>query len=577
MESVPVTKWAKEQLPKQLEAVWSKADQLHALIASALDAGVVDEVKGAVERLGQLEPKSMRAAELDAVLAAKSGDNKAARAKFEAVVKKFPNSATSWVNLSRLDELDKQSKPAMEKATKALELAPTHDGVVRWWQALHTRHAPGLVRPQLEKIAKEPDGWRARIALAELLVSSGEGARALELYKSVATDRRESPETLAYLAQSLYERELVPEIVSVLGDEWSAVAKDSQLGQYIVRSFLARHDPDRAEQALGMMGAVEPKFAAELRDAIAKERKSPAAVPAEVRIAPLNGPIWSVALGRPEWLQKKRPASGGTPIAVLAWGVPPDIFDSPGLDGVVSRAAPLALTEALWAKTNAEAVTLLPLMGKQGLVRWTKPQTPEQLMPVFSGLPKNAVLVTGVVALGKSLEAQLTILSPLKQLQRDVRVSGDTVEALLAAAEQGLLETLTKDGLVTAAPAPAELLPAQRSRDYLAALDALAIEVLAGLELINRGEVFNTQLLRQRLGALVQQAGGAISPLLMFAGGLVAAARLQPDAVAAYADDLNAMIRPASVEPLNELLAAAQRKALPNGSWAEGLTKLFPK
>ena len=215
-------------------------------------------------------------------------------------------------------------------------------------------------------------------------------------------------------------------------------------------------------------------------------------------------------------------------------------------------------------------------------MRWTKAQPPEQLLPVFSGLAKNAALVTGVLGRGQALEAQLTIVWPEKKLEKDVVVKAETPEGLLAEAETKLIEALIKEGLVTAATAPAGLLPASRSRAYLAALDGLAIELLAGLQLIKRSEVQNTSLMREQLIALVRDSGRAPSAVLLYAGALIAAARLQPDAVAAFAEDLEAMTKPPGLEPLELLQAVAQRRAVPkmgtaeDQAWAEGLKKLFP-
>src|SRR5438128_1091400 len=109
---------------------------------------------------------------------------------------------------------------------------------------------------------------------------------------------------------------MVREIVSALGDAWADVAGDAQIGPLVARSFVARHEPQRARQVRVMMGVKD----AELEGALAQETAAVAA-PEQVRVVPLPGPIWSLGLGAPPWLQKLKPARGGPAVGVLAWSV----------------------------------------------------------------------------------------------------------------------------------------------------------------------------------------------------------------------------------------------------------------
>ncbi len=54
MQSMPLKQWAKGELPAEVKAAWKDPDALHLVIASALEAGLLDEIKDAAERLGEL-------------------------------------------------------------------------------------------------------------------------------------------------------------------------------------------------------------------------------------------------------------------------------------------------------------------------------------------------------------------------------------------------------------------------------------------------------------------------------------------------------------------------------------------
>ncbi len=236
-------------------------------------------------------------------------------------------------------------------------------------------------------------------------------------------------------------------------------------------------------------------------------------------------------------------------------------------------AVPLALAEALWARSTASPLALLPIVQGQGFVRWTQPQSAEALAPALGGLPKDAALVTGVLSRlpNATLEVQLTLIWPKKKLQKALAAKSDTLAGLADEAERVVLAACVSEGLVSLQTEAKGLLPTgeQRTQSYLSARSTRSwTQLLAGQELINRAEVFNGAFVRANLGELVRALPGVSSPLLMFSAALLACARLRPDDVAAFADDLRAMSRPPALQPLEGLLAAADGGTAKDAAWS---------
>lgn len=597
MKKLDVHTWASTVLPEQLRSAWNDADALDRLIRSALEAGVPEAVTAAVRRLGDLDKDSERAGTALGAWALSRGDRQLARRQLERVLQAFPKSATALANLSRLDEMEGRSSEARDKARRALALVPNHEGVFGWWHALTWKRARASLRAELEELAALPNTWRARLALAELLLTTHEQEKALTYYRQACLAADGALPALVAVVDSMHARRLTRDVVAVLGDTMATATVDPQVAIVVARSFLLRGEPEvAARQLTELQRSASPEalapFAGELSElqrALKAERSAPEPSIKERSIVPIAGPIWLAGLGNPPVLQRRRGLEApSATVGLLAWSVARDGFVGSEVAGPLSRGVPLALAERLWATTTVTPVTLLPVVLGRGLVRWTTPLTIEAIAACARVLPQGATLVAGHVhGHPHQLQCELWVLSLGTTEPEALTVTATSPDELYRGATAVITEALKAEGVATSIPEVSGLYSSTAPPDgYLELLDSLAVQLLAKQRVIDPDDVRNEAFVPERYRELIASHPNMDGPVLMAAASLMASVGRRPSLVAELLRLLQELPGPLP-EPVEHIVRLAASPSVASevppalssddGEWLRRVIALFEK
>ncbi len=555
--------WVANVLPDELRAAWNRPDGLLELILGGLQLKVGPHLLPAARRLRELEPKSARAQSALAAVLLSSGQRAEARQVLEECLGAHPDDASAWLNLSRLHEQEGRSAEAITSARRALDLLPGEIELFTWWQSLVQLKDPAQLHSALEALATHPNGWLARVALAEESLASGSGPEGLKALERVCAAAAENAAILVYIAHRLVGLDRLADLSATFGSRWEAALVDGQVALWLAQSRIARGDLEGARQVTHALRTrnAPSKVIAAVSSAIAlAARKEP--VPAsEVRGVPLTGPIWFEALGRPEWLRSRAPSKIRT-VVLLAWSVAEETLLDDPLAGAISRGIPLALTEALWARTDAAPVTVLPVALGKGVIRWTQSPTPNRV-PGFA--PKQAgpetLLISGHVSRLKQggVEVALMLIALDGSVRETLRLSAADAPELAAQAERALIEALTRHRVLARWTEPLSLLPKpeQRSVEYLMACEGVAIQVLTAARLLPSDSVWNDALAWRGYLEVIEQLPKPDAPRLLAAAGLVAGIRYRPSQWRPHQEALRKLLSSRVTLPLQLLVSLA--------------------
>jgi len=209
--------WIDNVLPKELEKVWNKPDDLYSFIVMCLKDEIYDSVILPAQHLLEIDFDKQRAFLILGLVYLKNKKLELSENTFKEAIELFPNDGYLQTNLAKVYAENGDEKLSYDTLWKALLTDPNQENAIIWIAAIHYEKGGHPDRLKiLDCLSMIPNSWRPQLWIARDLLEHEKFEEAKTLYKSVLSAASKYSDAMMMISGDLGNNKRIEDIFELV-------------------------------------------------------------------------------------------------------------------------------------------------------------------------------------------------------------------------------------------------------------------------------------------------------------------------------------------------------------------------